>query len=46
MHPPRAIATMVLKMESCREKKRMNEHKGLEMHCKDKYSHVKLHGSH
>ena len=34
--PPRTIATMVLKMESGREKKRMNEHKDLKRHCKDK----------
>ena len=34
--PPRTIATMVLKMESGREEKRMNEHKDLKMHYKDK----------
>ena len=33
--PPRTIATMVLKMESGREKKRKNEHKDLKMQCKD-----------
>ena len=33
---PMAIATMVLKMESGREKKRLNEYKDLKMHCKDK----------